>query len=122
MDYCVAYSKENDGVANIKSNTMRLIRDGHFPHLIIFELKQQQNAKRFCLICSVCEVEEDTRHTMNINTPSMFSIKKQVMSHCDKSKLPSHNTVSIPTIIKVEGCENLTCFEFIHLKSNKELW
>ena len=40
----------------------------------------------------------------------MFSINQQGMDYSDNSKLPAHNAVSNTENIKVEGCENQTCF------------
>ena len=80
------------------------------------ELKQQLNVKQVCLICAVCEVEEDARHALKIITPRIFSIEQQGVAYCEQCKLPAHNTVSNIEIGKVEGCKNLTCFEIMNLQ------
>ena len=44
------------------------------------------------------------------------------MVYFDHRKLTAHNTVPNTEIGKVGGCENLTCFEIMHLQSNEDLW
>ena len=122
MAYSVVDLQYNDGVANIASNIMRLRLYRHCPCFNISELKQKLNFKRVRRGCAACEVEEAARRALNINTPRMFYIKQQGVAYCDQCKLPSHNDVSNTAIRKVKGYENLTCFEIIHLQSNKDLW
>ena len=57
MGHSVVDLQENDGVANITSDIMRLRRHGHFTFLGLSELKHQQNVKQVCLSCSVCVFE-----------------------------------------------------------------
>ena len=122
MSYSVVYPQENDGVANMAYDIIRLRRDGHSPCLGLSKLKQQQNVKQVLLGCSVYAVEEASRSALKIKTPLMFSITQQGMAYCEHCKLPAHNTVLNTAIGKVEGCDNLTCFEIMHLQSNEYFW
>ena len=121
MAYSVVDPQDNDGVANISSDSMRLRRDGYCPCLDLSELKQQQNFKWVRLSCAVCAVEEASRRALKIKTPRMFSIKQQGIDYCEQCKLPAHNTLSNTEIRKLEGDENHTCFEIMHLQSNEDL-
>ena len=122
MSYSVVDPQDNDGVANMASDTMRLRQDGQSPCLDLSEPKHQQNVRQICLSCSMCEFEEASRLALNIKTPHMFSIRKQGTDYCEHCNLPAHNTVSNAAISKVEGCDNLTCFESMHLQSSEEFW
>ena len=64
----------------------------------------------------MCAVEEAARQDLKIKTPRTFSIKQQLMAYCEKCKLTEQNIVSNPEITKVEGCDNLTYFEIMHLQ------
>ena len=93
MAYSVVDPQDNDGVANIESDTMRLRRDRHCPCLGLFELKHKQNVKLVRLSYAVCEVGESARRALKIKTYRMLSIKKQGMAYCEKCKIPAHITV-----------------------------
>ena len=66
MAYSVVDPQDNDGVANIVSEIMRLRRDEHCPCLDLSEIKQQRNVKQICLSCAVCEIEEAARRALKI--------------------------------------------------------
>ena len=70
----------------------------------------------------MCAVEEAARQDLKIKTPRTFSIKQQLMAYCEKCKLTEQNIVSNPEITKVEGCDNLTYFEIMHLQLKNYLW
>ena len=54
MFYSLVYLQDNNSVANISPNTMRLRRDGYCPCLSLFEMKQELSFKRVLLICTLC--------------------------------------------------------------------
>ena len=108
--YSVVDTQDNDSVYNIAYDILRLRRDGNCPCFYMYELKQQQNLRLFCLIFAVCAVEEDVSSSPNIKTPSIFYINQQGMAYCENCKISKHETVSNTAIIKVEIFENLACF------------
>ena len=115
MYYYLVYPQDNDIVANIASDILRLRQDGHCPFLDMAELKQQQTVKLVLLIYDVCSFEEDSRRDLKIKTPRMFLVNQQGITYCKNCKIPSHNTVSNIAIRKVEGFGNLTYFGIMHL-------
>ena len=72
MYYYLVYQQDNDIVANIASDILRLRQEGHCPFLDMAVLKQQQTVKLVLLIYDVCSFEEDSRRDLKIKTPRMF--------------------------------------------------
>ena len=100
----------------------RTRQEGHCPCFDLATIRQERNVKRVRLSCAVCAVEESVLRKLKIKTSRMFSTGQKGMAYCKRCKLPAHNTIPSTAIRLIKGCENLTCFEIMHLPSNHDLW